>query len=105
MALDAIKGYVMCALMASAIAGILKNVSSGMRNFEKYIGFVCSLVVVIMLATPFVLVVSEIEELLSDEYYSEAEDDDKISDEENTDFKTKRLQRITPRRSKIRLSR
>ncbi len=81
--MEAIKSYVMCALMASAVAGILKNVSSGMRSFEKYIGLVCSLSVVIMLAVPFVSVVSEIDKALSDD--SSSLDEKEESDSDNAD--------------------
>lgn len=68
--MDAVKGYVMCVLLASAIAGILKNLSSGMRGFEKYVGLVCSLAVVMILATPLAGIVSDIREVISDDISS-----------------------------------
>ena len=82
--LDAIKGYVMCALMASAISGILKSISSEMRSFEKYIGFVASLAVVVMLAAPFVSIVGEIEKALEENSFSEEENGEN-SEENSTD--------------------
>ena len=64
--MEMVKGYVMCALVASAIAGILKSLSSSMKGFEKYIGLVCSLVVIILLSFPIVTVISEINEAISE---------------------------------------
>ncbi len=64
--MEMVKGYVMCALVASAIAGILKSLSSSMRGFEKYVGLVCSLVVIILLSFPIVTVISEINEAISE---------------------------------------
>ena len=86
--MESIKGYVMCALMASAVAGILKCVSSGMRNYEKYIGFVCSLTVVIMLATPFISMISDVYDALSDRYDSFYEKESVDSDDRNDYEKT-----------------
>ncbi len=79
--MDAIKGYVMCALIASALAGILKNLSSSMKNFEKYVGLVCSLVVVIILSAPLVNIMTEIKEALSEN--SPPVSDEEISDDTN----------------------
>ena len=86
--MEAIKGYVMCALMASAVSGILKCVSAGMRNYEKYIGFVCSLTVVIMLATPFISVISEVRDALSGGYEFFYEKESVDSDDRNDYEKT-----------------
>ena len=63
--MDAIKSYIMCVLLASAASGILKNLSSGMKNFEKYVGLVCSLTLVIVLATPLSGVISDVKDVLS----------------------------------------
>ncbi len=82
--MEAVKGYVMCALMASALSGIIKNLSSGMRGFDKYIGFVCSLVTVIMLATPFVKILPELGKAFSESTPEIPENSENIS-EENTD--------------------
>ena len=73
--MEAIKGYVMCALIASVISGILKNLSSEMRSFDKYITFVSSLVVIIMLATPFVSIVAEVNKSLDGNYFSQNEEE------------------------------
>ncbi len=84
--MDAIKGYVMCVLLASAVAGILKNLSSSMKSFEKYVGLVCSLVVVIMLSAPLVNIIGEISEALSGSsqsvYDGEASGDTEASGED-----------------------
>lgn len=63
--MDAVKSYVMCALLAASLAGILKNVSSGMRNFEKYVGLVCSLTVILILASPLTSVISSVHNAIS----------------------------------------
>lgn len=73
--MEAIKGYVMCALIASVISGILKNLSSEMRSFDKYITFVSSLVVIIMLATPFVSIAFEVDKSLDGNYFSSNEEE------------------------------
>ncbi len=82
--MEAIKGYVMCALIASVISGILKNLSSEMRSFDKYITFVSSLVVIIMLATPFVSIAFEVDKSLDGNYFSpnEEENDKDTEDSE-----------------------
>lgn len=63
--MDAVKSYVMCALLAAALSGILKNISSGMKNFEKYVGLVCSLTVIIILASPLAGIISNVRDTLS----------------------------------------
>ena len=60
--------------MAAVISGILKNLSSEMRSFDKYITFVSSLVVIIMLATPFVSIVSEVNKSLDENSFSVGEE-------------------------------
>ena len=57
--MNEIKGYVFCVLMASAASGILKNLSSGMKRFEKQIGFVCSLAIIVMIVSPIAKMISE----------------------------------------------
>lgn len=54
-----IKGYIFCVLMASVASGILKNLSSGMKRFERHIGFVCSLTVIVIIAVPLVEMISD----------------------------------------------
>lgn len=81
--MEAIKGYVMCALIASVISGILKNLSSEMRSFDKYITFVSSLVVVIMLATPFVSIVAEVNKSLDGNYFSQNEEENNEDTEDS----------------------
>ncbi len=84
--MDAIKGYVMCALIASAVAGILKHLSSSMKGFEKYVGLVCSLVVVLLLSFPMVNIISEIKEAISESTPAppdkESDEDDQIKGEQ-----------------------
>ena len=88
--MEAIKGYVMCALIASVISGILKNLSSEMRSFDKYITFVSSLVVIIMLATPFVSIVAEVNKSLDGNYFSQNEEE-KNEDTEDSELYDKTL--------------
>lgn len=84
--MEAIKGYVMCALIASVISGILKNLSSEMRSFDKYITFVSSLVVIIMLATPFISVVAEIDRSLTENSFSSSENEENGKDTEDSEL-------------------
>ena len=79
--MEAIKGYVMCALIASVISGILKNLSSEMRSFDKYITFISSLVVIIMLATPFVSIAIEVDKSLAENSFFPSEEDCKDDDD------------------------
>ena len=81
--MDAIKGYVMCALMAAVISGILKNLSSEMRSFDKYITFVSSLVVIIMLATPFVSIVAEVDKSLDENSFLPSEEENNKDTEDS----------------------
>lgn len=81
--MDAIKGYVMCALMAAVISGILKNLSSEMRSFDKYITFVSSLVVIIMLATPFVSIVAEVDKSLDEDSFLPSEEENNKDTEDS----------------------
>jgi hypothetical protein len=57
--MNGIKEYVFCVLMASAVSGILKNLSLGMKKFEKQIGFVCSLAIIVMIVSPITKMISE----------------------------------------------
>ncbi|MBQ2252254.1 MAG: hypothetical protein II329_04720, partial [Clostridia bacterium] len=81
--MEAIKGYVMCALMAAVISGILKNLSSEMRSFDKYITFVSSLVVIIMLATPFVSIVAEVDKSLDENSFLPSEEENNKDTEDS----------------------
>ena len=72
----------MCALIASVISGILKNLSSEMRSFDKYITFVSSLVVIIMLATPFVSIALEVDKSLDgNSFFSNEEGNNKDTED------------------------
>ena len=55
--MESLKSYVICVLLAAAISGIIKTLSSGMKGFEKYVGFVASLVIILVLARPLTSVV------------------------------------------------
>ena len=81
--MEAIKGYVMCALMAAVISGILKNLSSEMRSFDKYITFVSSLVVIIMLATPFISIVAEVDKSLDENSFLPSEEENNKDTEDS----------------------
>ena len=81
--MEAIKGYVMCALIAAVISGILKNLSSEMRSFDKYITFVSSLVVIIMLATPFVSIVAEVDKSLDKNSFLPSEEENNKDTEDS----------------------
>ena len=78
--MDQIKGYVMCALLASAVAGILKTLSSSMRSFEKYVGLVSALVVVVILSAPLVSVISEINGALAEDFPDISDTEEGITD-------------------------
>ena len=86
--MEAIKGYVMCALMAAVISGILKNLSSEMRSFDKYITFVSSLVVIIMLPTPFVSIVAEVDKSLDEDSFLVDKEEDKDTEDSELYDKT-----------------
>lgn len=81
--MEAIKGYVMCALIAAVISGILKNLSSEMRSFDKYITFVSSLVVIIMLATPFISIVAEVDKSLDENSFLPSEEENNKDTEDS----------------------
>ena len=73
--MDSVKSFVLCALLAAAISGVVNMLSSGMKGFEKYTGLVASLVMILVLAKPMCSlargVMDEISSVVSD--YAESE--------------------------------